>query len=224
MLVHLDPRYWLACCVRCGVRGGVLCPDCLRLPLEACRTPGGLTVHGLGHYTGRLGECVRRLKYRDETHLAFPLGRALRTLAERSGLFQGRPLLLPVPLHPMRLAERGYNQSALVGRHVASPHGARLVTSCLFRSEVRRAQATLSGAERRTNMLGVFRADAPRDRRLERPGPRVEVFLLDDVVTTGSTADACAAALAQVGVSVGAVLACAIAGDAEGPAPLDSPS
>src|SRR5688572_4454637 len=100
MLAHLDPRHWLASCARCGLPGGVLCALCAQLPLHAGRTPGGLSVSSLGRYAGYLGECLRRLKYHDETHLAFPLGRALCTLARRSALVQSEPLLLPVPLHP----------------------------------------------------------------------------------------------------------------------------
>jgi ComF family protein len=211
MLAHLDPRHWLASCVRCGLGSGVLCEGCTKLPFHLGRTPGGLEVKSIAPYAGHLGECLRRLKYHDETHLAFPLGRALRALAENSALASQKLLLLPVPLHPARLAERGYNQSALIGRQLASGPGARLVTGCLFRHTMRTAQAQLSGAERRTNMLGVFRALPAKAPRSE--SALSEIFLLDDVVTTGSTVDACAAALASVGIQVRAVLACAIAGE-----------
>jgi len=206
MLAQLDPRRLLARCVRCGLRGTVLCPECLRFPLTTSRTPVGLPVFALGRYDGHLADCVRRLKYHDETHLAYPLGRALRELTARSRIDLSGAALLPVPLHPLRLAERGYNQSALIGRHLVGPSGARLETSCLVRTEVRTAQALLSAAERRANLDGAFAARVARARSVGSP-----VFLLDDVVTTGSTADSCATALRAIGLGVTGVLACAVA-------------
>jgi len=208
MLGRLDPRHWLARCVRCGCPGGELCGVCAEHPLAIGHTPRGLLIQSVGRYAGHLAECIRRLKYHDETHLAFPLGRALRTLTHDSALFEGSPSVIPVPLHATRLAERGYNQSALVARHFASSSGARVVTSCLFRREARKAQAQLSASERRSNVLGAFQAQP-----LGRAGARSAVLLLDDVVTTGSTIDACAAALERIGVTVQGVLSCALAGD-----------
>jgi len=204
MLPWLDPRHFLAHCVRCGTRGAPLCRSCRALPIATAETPAGHRVSAIGAYAGYLGQCLRRLKYHDETHLAFPLGRALADLLTRSECLPRRSVLVPVPLHPARLVERGYNQSALVGRVLAGNTDSRVVTSVLLRTEQRAAQAGLSGRERRTNLLDAFLARAE-----ERPLSRV--FLVDDVVTTGSTIDACSAALARVGIEVSGVLACAIA-------------
>jgi ComF family protein len=206
MLAQLDPRRLLARCVRCGLRGTVLCPECQRFPLVGSRTPNGLPVLAMGPYGGHLADCVRRLKYHDETHLAFPLGTAFGELAAHARVELVGAALLPVPLHPLRLAERGYNQSALIGRHFAGRSGARLEASCLFRTEVRTAQALLSARERRSNLDGAFAARVARGE-----SERLPVFLLDDVVTTGSTADSCATALRAVGRKVIGVLACAVA-------------
>jgi len=161
-------------------------------------------VSAIGPYSGHLGQCVRRLKYHDETHLAFPLGRALGLLLARAQRLPEGTLILPVPLHPARLVERGYNQSALIGRALARGTGVRVVTGVLLRTEARAAQAGLSGRERRANLLGAFVARSCEPQQ-------APVFLLDDVVTTGSTIDACSGALLQIGVEIAGVLACAIA-------------
>lgn len=204
MLERLDPRYLLARCVRCDLRGAPLCAECAADPAALTVTPAGHRVFAIGPYASPVGERVRRLKYGDETHLAYPLGRALRHLSAVLGVAAGDALLVPVPLHPMRLASRGYNQAALVARAMKGRGGPCLALDLLHREAQGPSQARLSGRERRANLVDGFAAR--RETGAGRP-----IFLVDDVVTTGSTVDACAAALQCAGLTIGGVFACAIA-------------
>ena len=106
----------------------------------------------------------------------------------------GPPLLVPVPLHPGRLIERGFNQSHEIARVVARELGLPLVHSALQRVRATPAQVGLTRAERLCNLRDAFRADAGLVSRRR-------VILLDDVVTTGSTVAAAATQLLQAGAT-----------------------
>src|SRR5690606_26144914 len=97
-----------------------------------------------------------------------------------------------VPLHPRRLAERGYNQAALIARPVARAAGARLSPRVLARTRFIAPQASRDRAGRRA-IAGAFRVRRPHLVRGQR------VLLVDDVSTTGATLGACAAVVAAAG-------------------------
>jgi ComF family protein len=143
----------------------------------------------LGAYEEPLDRLVRALKYEAATRLAPWLGRALAEQAARLGW---RPdVACPVPLHPARRRHRGYNQAALLARELATA----LDVPCLQLLARRRPtlpQARLSRAARAANVAGAFLAEPART------AGRC-VLLVDDVLTTGATAAACAAALRRAG-------------------------
>jgi ComF family protein len=155
-------------------------------------------------YESPWGERVRALKYEQETHWARPLGHALGALVPTNWL---EAAVVPVPLHPERLAERGYNQAALLARAVARRAGLVVDFDVLTRVKQTQAQAHLDKAARARNAAEAFVA------RPSRPG-RTRFILLDDVMTTGVTLDACAAALRERGHEVLGALAVARADDA----------
>lgn len=201
-------------CAGCGLRGVELCDRCLATirPLDAASCPrcgrpsrlGGLCSKCLVYagplsgirtacvYDGVARKAIHGLKYRHRETLALPLA---GLVAEE---FRRRPLqldlLIPVPLHPQRLAERGYNQSALLARELG-----RLldipVADRLARRKETRAQAGLRATARRTNVRGAFEfiEGTPL------AGSRVGV--VDDVCTTGATLEECAVALQEAGCS-----------------------
>jgi len=143
---------------------------------------------------------VARLKFNRELACARLLGELLAdallttvAIGDSGGAPPAARLdaILPVPLHPRRLRERGFNQSGEIARTVAARLGLPVAAALARRSRDNVPQRLLSRAARRHNMRGAFAAgDGVRGRRLA---------ILDDVVTTGATAAALAAALRRAG-------------------------
>jgi ComF family protein len=115
-------------------------------------------------------------------------------------------LIVPVPLHRQRLRERGFNQALELARTVAAHLGVTLEPHCCTRVRATGAQTELTARERRTNVRGAFRMEAPLAAR--------HVAILDDVVTTGSTVQEVARVLASAGAERIEVWACARAAPA----------
>ena len=146
-----------------------------------------------GPYAGTLKALLHQFKYRNR----FALGRALGELAFeralRSGPLEGEAVV-PVPLHFWRRRERGYNQAELLSRTIAKRAGIP-VRLALEKVKHRPPQAELGVLARRRNARGAYRA------RLPTWLVGRSVLLVDDVLTTGATADACARALRRAGAS-----------------------
>lgn len=140
-------------------------------------------------YGGAIARAITRLKYGRRADLARPLGDLLwRALRPQARAFRGA-IVVPVPLHPTRLAERGFNQSALIAQRVARGLHAPLLPLALTRVRDTPRQAALDRVERIANVADAFRVRQPA--RVSRKA----VILIDDVRTTGATIDACARAL-----------------------------
>jgi ComF family protein len=187
-------------CHRCDAPTPPLRPTCL-----ACLTdpPAFDRVRTLGLYLAHerqaspLALAVRALKYHGERGVAACLGRAL---AERHPP-PGDAVVVPVPLHPRRLRERGYNQALVLARALARAAGLAVRARELRRIRPTPSQAGLDARARRANLDGAFRV-GPHARIAGRA-----VVLVDDVLTTGATADACAATLRRAGATTVVVYA-----------------
>jgi ComF family protein len=149
----------------------------------------------LGPFDGSLRLLVHELKYRGRRRVASRLaGLLLEEPAVRRLLTPGAELV-PVPLHPRRRRERGFNQAELLAAALARGSGLAVAPGVLVRRKDTSPQAGLSSAARRRNVSGAF---AVRQR------PKVvgrTLVLVDDVSTTGATAVACARALRQAGAA-----------------------
>jgi ComF family protein len=150
-------------------------------------------------YGGPVQEAIVRLKYGGRSDLGAPLG----GLVARAAVGSAADLVVPVPLHPVRLSERGFNHAALLAGPVARALGVPLRASVL-RRQARAAQASLGRDERLANVRGAFTARCRID--------GAAVMLVDDVITTGATSAACTEALLGAGARSVTVVALARAG------------
>jgi len=144
---------------------------------------------------------VHALKYQDRTDLAPTMGRWMARAGRE--LLDGADMLIPVPLHWRRAWHRRYNQSGALARAIQDTSGVKLRGDLLARVRATEQQVGLSRAQRASNVQGAF--EVSRERRGEVAGRRV--IVIDDVLTSGATLDACARALlrakaAQVDVLV----------------------
>jgi len=195
LLAVLAPPRCAACDERVRLMT-VFCPSCAQSAAKAI--PGeGPTMAALV-YGGAVARAITRMKYEERPDLARPLGDLLwRALEPRRGSLEGA-VVVPVPLHPSRLAERGFNQSALVARRVARHLRTPFAPRALARIRETQQQAVLDRAARVANVAGAFEARSVRGSALVRGRT---VLLVDDVATTGATLDACEKALARGGAT-----------------------
>jgi ComF family protein len=137
-------------------------------------------------------QALHALKYRGERRLAEPLGRSIAERWRRSAI--GGEILVPVPVHPARLRERGFNQAEDLARACGRVLGLPVLPALERRARTQ-AQHALGRGQRQANVLGAF---GVRDGYARHVAGRWTV-LVDDVVTTGATLSGCAAALLDAG-------------------------
>jgi ComF family protein len=136
---------------------------------------------------------IHELKYRGRRRVAGRLVEKLLEQGSARALLEGCDLVVPVPLHPRRLRERGYNQASLLAQELGRRTGRPCGEGALVRRKDTTPQYGLSAAARRRNVAGAFAV-----RRRGLIAGRV-VTLVDDVFTTGATSYACARALKEAG-------------------------
>lgn len=198
-------------CVACGKRlvhgEKVICLNCLyELPrnrFDSCRDNpvarlfwGRVPIENAGSYFkyyrgSRYQVLIHELKYRERKDIGRELGR-LMGVEFRDSAFAGTDLILPVPLHRSKQIRRGYNQCDSICEGLSSSLGIPWHSDVLIKTMRSSSQTDKSRFSRWINVQGIF--------RVKRPGMLrgKHILLADDVVTTGSTLEACANAILEV--------------------------
>jgi ComF family protein len=192
-----------------------VCPKCHRPCTRTAETCGQCQmqfslsrVRALGLYVPPFDKLVHAFKYSGKTKVGELLGQALAALVQQDEVLSSADVVCPVPLHPARLRERGFNQSLLLAAAVSMNTRIPLVEG-LLRTRYTPTQTTKASPEKRLkNVRGAFQI---------RPDAGIAgktVLLVDDVMTTGATLDQAAQAMLKGGAAsvLGAVVAAAHAG------------
>lgn len=193
-----------ACLSKLSPESGPACPRCGRFMHSSgdehlcarCteRAPAYALHRSCGVYGGTLKDVILLFKYRRYAPLSRPLARyADGCLAADPRLWAGADFLVPVPLHPARLRDRGFNQARLLARELARLRDLSVLDGCLIKARNAPPQAGLHADDRERNVVKAYtvrRPDKVRQRTL---------ILIDDVTTTGATLRECARVLKDAG-------------------------
>lgn len=206
----LPPR-----CVSCGKSATMLCADCLALikfveePIcDICGEPlvykglcarclkqplSILKIRAATYFGGSIPKIIHQLKY----HNMFAVSETLGALmVQRWHIwFETMDIVIPIPLHPKRLKERGYNQSTLLARPLADYLQIPLNERIMQRTQYTQPQATLTAQERQANVQNAFQV-SNSDELIDK-----HILLVDDVCTTGATLSAAAQILLNKGAA-----------------------
>jgi ComF family protein len=150
----------------------------------------------------RIRKLIHQLKYKGINEIGSELGRIYGNSLKSSGFMKEIDLIIPVPLHPSKKRQRGYNQSDLISHGISDATGIPMASDLLVRKTVTKTQTRKSRYDRWTNVRDIFRV-TDQDRLKD-----LHILLVDDVITTGSTIEACANELLKAGnvkVSVAAL-------------------
>jgi ComF family protein len=194
---YQDLPWHTQACSRCAMpqlTSNLPCAYCLDKPVLQQRT------HTLLRYEFPLDHMIARLKYHKQLRYAPVLGQLLwRTVKH----LPAPDVILPLPLHNRRLAERGYNQSLEISRLLSTYWQRPLETQLLYRQRYTQAQMKLDMQSRLSNPQNAFALNKKRAQQLK---PTSKILLIDDVMTTGSTLNAAIQVLEEGGFTHNEVL------------------
>lgn len=191
-------------CIVCGkyiddTRRYALCDHCIKhMNFGVSEFDYGFAAMGYGLYERRL---IFNLKYDGKTYIAPILADIIydalysNLTSEKCRDLLKADLVMPVPLHPNRLRDRGFNQSEKIAKHLCKKLGIPLETKALIRIKDTHTQRALSKKDRKLNMEGVF--DVPKLKKSMIKDKNI--ILIDDIYTTGATIDACSKILKENG-------------------------
>jgi len=128
---------------------------------------------------------IHRMKYADQPELGYWMGRQAVLDWRNEAFFEGIDLIVPMPLHPKRLRERGYNQAEYIARGISDITGIPIDTTHVTRIKNTPKQALQDGEGRKTNVAQAFAVNHPEQLYHKH------ILVVDDLITTGETMKAC---------------------------------
>ena len=204
----LYPRLCPACGEQLSVNNLKLCFDCNRdLPLTGfhLHDENEVTEKFIGRVqienggalfrftkSGRVQALIHQLKYHKNTEVGIHLGRMYGEILKENNAFSDVDLIVPVPLHPKKEKQRGYNQSDMIAQGLSQTIAIPWQRNILIRTEYTTSQTKKSNLERFENVKNAFAITKPK--LIEHK----HILLVDDVLTTGATLEACALKLLAV--------------------------
>jgi ComF family protein len=212
LLQHFGTIFFPHTCAACGsanlMVGRGICAQCLStLPKTGYLTTEGNPVEDifLGRISlrhaaaccffakkSRIQQAMHQVKYHYRRDAAAQLGEWMGYQLQNCPWFSGVDLLLPMPLHPRREAERGFNQAELLSRGISATTQLPQLPDAIYRASATKSQTHQHRHERWENMQGVFGVAGTNELT------NAHVLLIDDVVTTGATLEAMGAELLKV--------------------------
>lgn len=193
ILSDLGELFLPTICAGCNAivpKGALICAEC-EAEMELCRLPlgakllNGLPVVAPFEYAFPVSSLITAAKFKNLPRLLLPLARAMYEALAGADLAGYPQVVVPVPLHPVRRRERGFDQAHYLAGLVAADLDCRFIPDALKRI---RATPPQKRADRRQRMAALFGAFGPGPRSELIEGKRV--LLVDDVVTTGATLEA----------------------------------
>jgi ComF family protein len=189
-----------------------LCQYCTK-QLQSChlKNPNllgkeALPVFSWGSYGGTLKRAIAVIKYEKHPEVGRLLGQYLgESWLLNSTSKNQKPVIVPIPLHPKKLKERGFNQAEIIAQGFCEITGLKLKSNGLTRIKDTKAQFSVSGFERQQNLADAFALGSDFNRR----HPNISVLLVDDIYTTGATVNSAMYTLNQSSISVIGVAAVA---------------
>lgn len=202
-------------CLTCGTlfddTNSRICPECwASLITVGTNDPTWQEIHGklitegpveqfascyLFEKEGKLQEIIHLLKYQGKKSLGIELGRKLGTIIRHSPCMSSVDYILPVPLHPLKKRERGYNQSEFICRGISEITGIPTHPTLIIRRKYTQSQTQLTLQQRKLNVGDAFKIRP----KMQAEARARRFIIVDDVITTGSTINACAGVLRFLG-------------------------
>lgn len=156
-----------------------------KIPIHAAATAFYFSKHSL------LQQLLFALKYHSQTQAGYMLGQLLGMRLQQSERFNSVQAIIPIPLNPKKLAKRGYNQATIIAQGIAQKWTKPIIEDVSIRIKNNETQTNKSRIERWQNVMEVFAVTNPNQLNGKH------VLLVDDVITTGATIEACAKQLIQ---------------------------
>ena len=134
-------------------------------------------------------QAIHKMKYADQPMIGYQFGRMAALEMQYADFFDGIDIIVPIPLHPIRLRERGYNQSEYISRGISEVTGIPIDTTHVTRERNTPKQALQRGDERKQNVNNAFAVNHPEQFYHKH------ILVVDDLLTTGETMRSCLKAM-----------------------------